>query len=107
MKISTDWLREWVTPAADSAELAERLTMAGLEVEAIAPAAPEFKGVIVDEIIGCEQHPDADKLQVCSVGTGSEETLQIVCGAANARVGLKAPLAVVGAELPGGLAIRR
>ena len=106
MKISTDWLREWVAVEDSPAALGERLTMAGLEVEGIAPAAPEFRGVIVAEIVGCERHPDADKLQVCSVSTGSE-TLQIVCGAPNARVGLKAPLAVVGAALPGGLAIRR
>lgn len=106
MKISTDWLREWVAVEDNPTALGERLTMAGLEVEGIAPAAPEFRGVIVAEIVGCERHPDADKLQVCSVSTGSE-TLQIVCGAPNARAGLKAPLAVVGAVLPGGLAIRR
>ncbi|HEX5515323.1 MAG TPA: phenylalanine--tRNA ligase subunit beta, partial [Gammaproteobacteria bacterium] len=106
MKISTDWLREWVPVEVSTDVLAERLTMAGLEVEGIAPAAAEFSGVIVAEIIDCEQHPDADKLRVCRVSTG-KEALQIVCGAPNARAGLKAPLAMIGAALPGGLAIRR
>lgn len=106
MKISTKWLREWVSVEATTNELADRLTMAGLEVEGISPAAPEFSGVIVAEIVSCEQHPDADRLRVCTVATGSD-TLQIVCGADNARVGLKAPLATVGAVLPGDFKIRR
>jgi phenylalanyl-tRNA synthetase beta chain len=106
MKISTNWLREWVPVEAATDALAERLTMAGLEVEGIAPAAPEFSGVVVAEIIACERHPDADKLQVCTVSSGAE-TLQIVCGAPNARIGLKAPLATIGAVLPGDFKIRR
>lgn len=106
MKISTEWLREWV-PVEDAVEqLADRLTMAGLEVEGIAPAAADFSGVVVAEITSCEQHPDADRLQVCEVNTGTE-TLQIVCGAPNARAGMKAPLAKIGAVLPEGFNIRR
>lgn len=106
MKISEQWLREWVSPALSTAELAHQITMAGLEVDAIDPVASEFMGVVVAEILSAEPHPDADKLRVCQVSTG-KETVQIVCGAANARVGLKAPLACVGAELPGDFKIKR
>ena len=107
MRISESWLREWVDPKMDTAELAEALTMAGLEVDAIEPAAPDFSGVIVAEILSAEPHPDADKLQVCQVNTGADETVQIVCGAANARAGLKTVLATVGAVLPGDLKIKK
>src|SRR5690625_5112316 len=106
MKISTEWLREWVPVEGAVEQLADRLTMAGLEVEGIAPAAAEFSGVVVAEITSCEQHPDADRLQVCEVNTGTEN-LQIVCGAPNARAGMKAPLAKIGAVLPEGFNIRR
>ena len=107
MKISEQWLREWVNPALSSEALAEQLTMAGLEVDAVSPVAGAFQGVVVGEIVSAEQHPDADKLRVCTVDAGGDETLQIVCGAPNARVGLKAPLATVGAELPGDFRIKR
>ncbi|MEH6567437.1 MAG: phenylalanine--tRNA ligase subunit beta [Halioglobus sp.] len=100
MNISEQWLREWVSPALNTEDLAHQLTMAGLEVEATDPVAGSFSGVVVAEIISAEQHPDADKLRVCQVSTGAE-TVQIVCGAPNARAGLKAPLARVGAVLPG------
>jgi phenylalanyl-tRNA synthetase beta chain len=90
-------------PAQD---LGTRLTMAGFELEANEPAAPEFTGVIVAEILEATRHPQADKLQVCRVSTGSGEPLQIVCGAPNARAGLKSALAVVGAKLPGDLNIK-
>ena len=80
--------------------------MAGLELEALEPAAPEFSGVVVAEILAADKHPQADKLRVCRVTTGQGEPLQIVCGAANARAGLKSALAVVGARLPGGLEIK-
>ena len=100
MNISEQWLREWVSPALNTEDLAHQLTMAGLEVEATEPVAGSFSGVVVAEIISAEQHPDADKLRVCQVSTGAE-TVQIVCGAPNARPGLKAPLAKVGAVLPG------
>ncbi|NQX88274.1 MAG: phenylalanine--tRNA ligase subunit beta [Halioglobus sp.] len=106
MKISEKWLREWVDPCVDTRTLAHQMTMAGLEIEAIEPVAGEFSGVIVGEILSIEPHPDADKLRVCQVNAGAER-LQIVCGAPNARVGLKAPLAIVGGELPGGLKIRK
>ncbi|MFK8049148.1 MAG: phenylalanine--tRNA ligase subunit beta [Halioglobus sp.] len=106
MNISEQWLREWVSPELSTEDLAHQLTMAGLEVEAAEPVAGAFSGVVVAEIISAEQHPDADKLRVCQVSTGSE-TFQIVCGAPNAREGLRAPLARVGAVLPGDFKIKQ
>jgi phenylalanyl-tRNA synthetase beta chain len=106
MQISERWLREWVNPALSSRQLADQLTMAGLEVDAVEPVAGDFAGVVVAEIISAEPHPDADKLRVCSVEAGGDAPLQIVCGAPNARVGLKAPLATVGATLPGDFRIK-
>ncbi|NKI17107.1 phenylalanine--tRNA ligase subunit beta [Spongiibacter sp. KMU-166] len=106
MKFSEQWLREWVNPEVNSEELAEQLTMAGLEVDAIDPVAGEFSGVVVAEILSASPHPYADKLQVCQVATGGE-TVQIVCGAANARPGIKVPLATVGAVLPGNFKIKK
>ena len=96
MKFSENWLRSLVDLKAPRAELAHRLTMAGLEVEGIEAYDASLAGVVVAEIVGAEKHPQADKLQVCRVNAGGEE-LQIVCGAPNARVGLKAPLATIGA----------
>jgi phenylalanyl-tRNA synthetase beta chain len=107
VRISEQWLREWVDPAQDSDGLARQLTMAGLEVDAVEPVAGNFSGVLVAEITAAEPHPGADKLRVCSVDCGAGEAVQIVCGAPNARVGLKAPLATVGAVLPGEHKIRR
>ncbi|MDC0411259.1 phenylalanine--tRNA ligase subunit beta [Luminiphilus sp.] len=106
MILSESWLREWVNPDLDTHELAHRLTMAGLEVDAVTPLAEGLSGVVVAEIVAAQQHPDADKLRVCSVNTGSD-TVQIVCGAPNADVGLKAPLAQPGAKLPGGVKIKK
>ncbi len=106
MIISEQWLRTWVNPPLTTEQLAHQLTMAGLEVDAIQPVAGVFSGVIVAEIIEAEQHPDADKLRVCKVATGGD-TVQIVCGAPNARVGLKAPLAQIGAVLPGDFKIKK
>ena len=107
MKISELWLRESVDLSGISrAQLLQKLTAAGLEVEDCIDVAPAFSGVLVAEIVACEKHPDADKLRVCKVNVGSSELLQIVCGAPNARVGLKAPLASVGSVLPGGLQIK-
>ena len=100
MKVSEKWLREWVSPDMSTEDLAERITMAGLEVDAVDAAAGDFSGVVVAEIVSAEPHPDADKLQVCQVNNGTD-TVQIVCGAPNARVGLKAPLATIGGVLPG------
>jgi phenylalanyl-tRNA synthetase beta chain len=107
MQLSENWLREWANPRWDSAELAQRLTMAGFEVEGRAPAAPAFSGVVVGQIVECRKHPKADKLSVCSVTTDGKNRLQIVCGASNARAGLKSAVATVGAKLPGDVTIQR
>ena len=107
MRISEHWLREWVNPPVTTAELAERLTMAGLEVDSVEPAAPPFEGVVVGRVLTVEPHPDADKLRVCTVDVGGETPLNIVCGAPNVREGMRAPTAVVGARLPGGMKIRK
>ena len=101
MKFSENWLREFVNPALDSAALDYVLTMAGLEVEALESVAPEFSKVVIGHILSAEKHPDADRLQVLRVDVGQAEPLQIVCGASNAKAGLKAPCALVGAKLPG------
>ncbi len=98
MKFSEKWLRKWVNPAIETQELIAQLTMAGLEVDSHEQAAHAFTGVVVAEVLATEKHPDADKLTVCRVNNGTEE-LQIVCGAANVRAGLKVPLAQVGAVL--------
>ncbi|MBX2858082.1 MAG: phenylalanine--tRNA ligase subunit beta [Cellvibrionaceae bacterium] len=100
MKLSETWLHEWVAPNLNTQKLAEQLTMAGLEVDAIEPVAGKFSQVVVGEITACEPHPDAEKLQVCSVLGAPDGPKQVVCGAPNARVGLKAPFALVGASLP-------
>lgn len=99
MKVSEQWLREWVNPDISTEELVAQMTMAGLEVDAVEPVAGDFNGVIVGEITAIEQHPNADKLRVCQVSDG-EQTVQVVCGAPNARAGLKVPFATVGANLP-------
>ena len=106
MKFSENWLRELVEIQADRAQLAHALTMAGLEVEELTPLGEGLDGVVVAEIVAAEKHPQADRLQVCKVDAGQGEPLQIVCGAPNARVGIKVPLAMVGASLPGGIAIK-
>ena len=107
MKFSENWLREFVNPKVDHAELCRRLTMAGLEVESEELLGTGLDGVVVGEIVSCEKHPNADKLRVCQVSIGNDAPLQIVCGAPNARVGLKAPLAMVGAKLPNGVEIKK
>lgn len=107
MKISESWLREWVNPAIGTDELVAQLTMAGLEVDAVESVAGDFTGVIVGEIVGCEQHPDADKLRVCQVAGLPDGLSQVVCGAANARVGIKVPFAIIGAQLPGDFQIKK
>ena len=101
MKLSESWLREWVDPNISTQELVDQITMAGLEVDAVESVAGNFNHVVVGEIIECEQHPDADKLRVCQVkGAPDAELTQVVCGAPNARVGIKIPFALVGSELP-------
>lgn len=107
MKISENWLRTWVNPAIDSEKLSDQLTMLGLEVDEIAPAAKLFTGVVVGEVLTVEQHPDADRLRVTTVNIGSGEPLQIVCGAPNVRAGMKAPVATIGAVLPGDFKIKK
>ncbi|GAB6043457.1 phenylalanine--tRNA ligase subunit beta [Endothiovibrio diazotrophicus] len=107
MKFSEKWLREWVDPQVSSEELAEQLTMAGLEVDSVEPAAAAFSKVVVGHVLAVEKHPDADKLNVCKVDVGEGEPLQIVCGAANVHVGMKAPTALVGAVLPGDFKIKK
>ncbi len=106
MRISEQWLREWVALSTDVHGLAHQLTMAGLEVDAIEPAAPAFSGVVVGEITHCEQHPDAERLKVCQVDDGTGEPKTVVCGAPNAAAGLKVPFATVGARLPGDMKIK-
>jgi phenylalanyl-tRNA synthetase beta chain len=106
MRFSEAWLRTYVNPALTTQELVHQITMAGLEVDSAIPAAGEFSGVVVGEILEAAPHPEADRLKVCRVAAGLAEPLQIVCGAPNARVGLRAPLALEGALLPGGLKIK-
>jgi phenylalanyl-tRNA synthetase beta chain len=107
MKFSELWLREWVNPQVTTDELARTLTMAGLEVESVEPVAGEFDNTVVGQVKSLEPHPDADKLNVCQVDVGEAELLQIVCGAPNVCVDMKAPVALVGASLPGGLKIKK
>ena len=107
MKFSESWLREWVKPAINSEELAHQITMAGLEVDEVAPVAGEFTGVKVGKVVECGQHPDADKLQVTKIDIGEADLLDIVCGAANCRLGLTVAVATVGAVLPGNFKIKK
>ena len=106
MKFPESWLREHVKVEASSEELAARLTAIGLEVEDVQAIGARLDGVVVAQIVSCERHPDAERLQVCQVSVGGDATVQIVCGAPNARAGLKAPLATVGAVLPGDITIK-
>ena len=107
MKISENWLRTWVNPAIDSDTLSNQLTMLGLEVDELSPAAKPFTGVVVGEVLTVVQHPDADRLRVTTVNIGTGEPLQIVCGAPNVREGMKAPVATIGAVLPGDFKIKK
>src|SRR5512133_3762605 len=102
MQFPESWLREFCNPALSTAELAETLTMAGLEVEELKLVAPPFSHIVVGEIKEAVQHPNADRLRVCQVDVGQGVLLNIVCGAPSARTGIKVPCALVGAELPPG-----
>jgi len=107
MQISEAWLRTYVNPAVNTEELVAQLTMAGLEVDSVTPAAAVFSGVVIGEVLAMEPHPDADRLRVCKVEVGQGEPLQIVCGASNVRPGLKIPTALIGAVLPGDFKIKK
>src|SRR5690606_28275321 len=98
MIFSEQWIREWVNPPLTTQQLVDQLTMAGLEVDSIAPVASSCSEVVVAEIVSAEQHPDADRLRVCQVNDG-QQILQVVCGAPNARPGIRVPFARVGATL--------
>ena len=100
MKISENWLREWVNPNIDTTTLVDQLTMAGLEVEGVESAGPSLSLVVVGEVLSLEPHPNADKLKLCQV-TDGQETMPVICGAANVRQGQKVVLAKIGAQLPG------
>lgn len=107
MKLSEQWLRDWVNPAWDTQTLAEALSLAGLEVDDIEAVAPAFSGVVIAQVMQVEKHPDAEKLNVTQVDVGSGELIQIVCGAPNVSVGIKVPCALVGARLPGDFKIKK
>ncbi len=100
MQFSESWLRQYVNPSLDSDALGRAMTMAGLEVEEQHSFAPAFTKIVIAQILSADQHPDADRLRVCKVDAGTGQELQIVCGAPNARAGIKIPCAMVGAELP-------
>ena len=101
MQFSERWLRSMVNPSFSTEQLAHLLSMSGLEVEACTPVAPPFKGVVVCQVLGVSKHPGADRLSVCTVDIGGVEPLAVVCGAPNVFKGMKAPCALIGAELPG------
>ena len=107
MKVSEKWLREWVNPSVGTDELAEQLTMLGLEVDSIELAAPRFDGVVVARVSSVQAHPDATKLKVCEVHYGEDFTVEVVCGAPNVQAGICVPLATIGAKLPGGYKIKK
>lgn len=106
MKTSERWLRSWVDTTEDVQTLADRLTMSGLEVDAMESASPALEGIVIGRIESCVAHPQADRLQLCRVDVGATELLDIVCGAPNAVAGLKAPVATVGSVLPNGTRIK-
>lgn len=106
MKISEQWLRQFVNPALTTAELTHQMTMIGLSIESFEPVAGAFSGVVIGEVLATRQHPNADKLTCCDVSIGSDQPLHIVCGAPNVRAGLKVAVATVGAVLPGDFKIK-
>ena len=107
MKVPVSWLKEYVDFEDSIEGLADKLTFAGLEVEAIETIGSDFAGVVVGEVLAVEPHPDADKLRLCTVGFGAEETMQVVCGAPNVVVGGKYPFAPVGTTLPCGITLKK
>jgi phenylalanyl-tRNA synthetase beta chain len=107
MKIVESWLREWVNPDLDTDALAERLTMAGHEVDSIEVEGAGLDGVVVAEVLDVARHPDADRLSVCRVSTGSGDPVEVVCGAPNVTKGMKSPLATPGVKLPNGIKLKK
>ncbi len=106
MKFSETWLRSWVNPSISREALGDALTLAGLEVEGIEPVAKPFTDVVIGDVLTLAKHPEADRLQICSVNVGAAEPLSIVCGASNVRVGMKVAVAMIGAKLPNDLNIK-
>ena len=107
MKIVESWLREWVDPDLDAKALEHQLTMLGLEVDGVDVEGGGLDGVVVAEVVAVKQHPDADRLSVCKVNAGGDDTIDVVCGAPNVRAGMKSPLAVPGVTLPNGIKLRK
>ena len=107
MNVTLNWLKTYIDFDFSPSELADRLTMLGIEVESIKQLGAELEGVVVGKVISIKPHPNADKLVLCQVDTGAVEALQIVCGAPNVREGMLAPVATIGATLPIGLTIKR
>ena len=107
MRFSEAWLREWVNPPVDTRALADQLSMAGLEVDALEPVAPSFGGVVIGRVVAVAAHPNAEKLRLCEVDVGQAERLSIVCGAPNVAPGMRVPVALVGAQLPGDFRVKR
>ncbi len=106
MRISENWLREWVNPSVSTRQLTDALTMAGLEVDSVTPVAPAFSGVVVAKVVAVASHPDAKKLRVCGVDDGSGDVSRVLCGASNVRVGLSVAFAKAGARLPDNFTVR-
>ncbi len=106
MRVSKQWLQDWVSLEASSDAIATSLTMAGLEVDAVEPVASDFTGVVIGQVVSCEQHPNADRLRCCRVDVGTE-VIDIVCGGSNVRTHQKVPVAQVGAQLSPDFKIKR
>src|SRR5204863_2211452 len=96
MKLSIDWLHEWVRPKISREEVFERMTMSGLEIESVTPVAGNFSKVIIGKILHIKKHPDADRLNICEVDVGNSKPLTIVSGADNVKTGIKVPAAIEG-----------
>jgi len=107
MLVNEAWLKEFVDYTIPTETLTEKLTMAGLEVDSVNPAAAEFTGVVVGQVMSVDAHPNADKLRLCKVSIGADDLIDIVCGASNVRVNLRIPVATVGAVLPGNFKIKK
>ena len=107
MKISVNWLKEFVKLGDDAQSIGRKLGSGGVEVASVTPAVPVFEKVYVGQVKSFEKHPSADKLNVCQVEAGTGKILQIVCGAPNVKVGMKAPVILPGGRLPDGTEIKQ